>query len=47
VAARADRVAVIAGILRELTDADRVVMTEECEHHRYAVRDLSVLEARV
>jgi uncharacterized damage-inducible protein DinB len=24
----------------------RVVMKEECEHHRYAVRDLAVLEAR-
>lgn len=24
----------------------RVVMREECEHHRYAVRDLAVLEAR-
>jgi uncharacterized damage-inducible protein DinB len=24
----------------------RVVMTEECEHRRYAVRDLAVLEAR-
>jgi hypothetical protein len=24
----------------------RVVMEEECEHHRYAVRDLAVLEAR-
>jgi hypothetical protein len=24
----------------------RVVMTEECEHHRYAVRDLAVLETR-
>ena len=24
----------------------RVVMNEECEHHRYAVRDLAVLEAR-
>ena len=24
----------------------RVVMIEECEHHRYAVRDLAVLEAR-
>jgi DinB superfamily/Pentapeptide repeats (8 copies) len=24
----------------------RVVMYEECEHHRYAVRDLAVLEAR-
>lgn len=24
----------------------RVVMTQECEHHRYAVRDLAVLEAR-
>jgi hypothetical protein len=24
----------------------RTVMTEECEHHRYAVRDLTVLEAR-
>jgi len=23
----------------------RVVMNEECEHHRYAVRDLAVLEA--
>jgi hypothetical protein len=25
----------------------RVVMDEECEHHRYAVRDLAVLEARL
>jgi hypothetical protein len=24
----------------------RVVMKEECEHRRYAVRDLAVLEAR-
>ncbi len=24
----------------------KVVMREECEHHRYAVRDLVVLEAR-
>jgi hypothetical protein len=24
----------------------RVVMSEECEHHRYATRDLAVLEAR-
>ena len=24
----------------------RVVMDEECEHHRYAVRDLARLEAR-
>jgi DinB superfamily/Pentapeptide repeats (8 copies) len=24
----------------------RVIMQEECEHHRYAVRDLAVLEAR-
>jgi DinB family protein/pentapeptide repeat protein len=24
----------------------RVIMWEECEHHRYAVRDLAVLEAR-
>ena len=24
----------------------RVIMNEECEHHRYAVRDLAVLEAR-
>jgi hypothetical protein len=23
-----------------------VLMSEECEHHRYAERDLSVLEAR-
>jgi hypothetical protein len=25
----------------------RVVFNEECEHHRYAVRDLDVLERRV
>ena len=25
----------------------RVVMKEECEHRRYAVRDLAVLEARI
>jgi hypothetical protein len=24
----------------------RVVMREECEHHRYAVRDLAVLAAQ-
>jgi len=68
--ARADRMAVVRGIVDGLTDAElertcprapapgyplesrsvrrclRVVMTEECEHHRYAVRDLTVLESR-
>jgi hypothetical protein len=68
--ARADRMALVRGIVEGLTDAElqrprtrapapgypeevrtvgrclRVVMTEECEHHRYAVRDLAVLEAR-
>jgi hypothetical protein len=67
---RADRMAVIRGIVEGLTDSDlerlckrspapgypdeerlvgrclRTVMTEECEHRRYAVRDLAVLEAR-
>lgn len=69
-AARADRMAVVRGILADLTDAElerscarapapgypeesrtvgrclRVVMTEECEHRRYAERDLAVLAAR-
>jgi DinB superfamily/Pentapeptide repeats (8 copies) len=31
--------------LRSVGDCLRVVMGEECEHHRYAVRDLAVLEA--
>jgi hypothetical protein len=68
--ARADRVALVRGIIDGLTDTEldrkctrppapgypeearsvggclRVVMREECEHHRYAVRDLAVLEAR-
>ena len=67
---RADRMAVVRGIVDDLTDTDlerqcrrspapgypdeprsvgrclRVVMKEECEHRRYAVRDLAVLEAR-
>jgi DinB superfamily len=66
-AVRADRMAVIRGILDGLTDADlgrlctrspapgypeeerpvgeclSVVMDEECEHHRFASRDLAVL----
>jgi hypothetical protein len=69
-AARADRMAVVHGIVDGLTDDElerlcertpapgypeeprpvghclRVVMREECEHHRYAVRDLAVLETR-
>ena len=69
-AARADRMALVRGIVDGLTDtelgrlctrapapgypeetrrsasASRVVMEEECEHHRYAMRDLAVLEAR-
>jgi uncharacterized damage-inducible protein DinB len=68
--ARADRMALVRGIVDGLTDTElerkctrppapgypeearsvgsclRVVMQEECEHHRYAVRDLAVLEAR-
>lgn len=68
--ARADRLAVVRGIVDGLTDAEldrmcsrspapgypeephsvrtclRVVMYEECEHRRYATRDLTVLEAR-
>jgi len=68
--ARADRMALIRGILDDLTDSElgrpcsrspapgypegdrpvaeclAVVMEEECEHHRFAVRDLTVLEAR-
>jgi hypothetical protein len=31
---------------RSIGDCLGVVMEEECEHHRYAVRDLAVLEAR-
>ena len=30
--------------MREVRRCLRVVMTEECEHHRCAVRDLAVLE---
>ena len=68
-AARADRMAVMRGIVTGLTDADlgrlcqrspapgypdeertvidciAVVMDEEIEHYRFAVRDLAVLEA--
>lgn len=68
--ARADRMALVRGIVDNLTDAElerpcsnppapgypeeersvgsclRVVMEEECEHHRYATRDLATLEAR-
>lgn len=68
--ARADRLALVRGIVDGLTDSElerictrtpapgypeeprtvgrclRVVMDEECEHRRYAVRDLAVLEAR-
>lgn len=68
--ARAERMALVRGIVDGLTDAELerqstrapapgypeesravgrclgVVMREECEHHRYAVRDLAVLEAR-
>jgi DinB superfamily/Pentapeptide repeats (8 copies) len=66
---RADRMALVRGIIDGLTDASleqdcqqppspahpretrsvgsclRVIMSEECEHRRYAVRDLAVLEA--
>jgi DinB superfamily len=69
-AVRADRQAVVRGIVEGLTDEElarvctrtpapgypeeprevgrclRVVMTEEIEHQRYAVRDLAVLEER-
>jgi hypothetical protein len=69
-AARADRMAVLSGILNDLTDADlgrpcsrlpapgypeeprvvagclAVVLEEECDHYRYAVRDLAFLESR-
>jgi hypothetical protein len=68
--ARADRAAVVQGVLDGLTDADlgrpclqtpapgypeeprpvaeclAVLMEEECEHHRFATRDLTVLESR-
>jgi len=70
-AVRAERQAVVRGIVEGLTDEElarvctrtpapgypeeprqvgrclRTVMTEECEHQRYAVRDLAVLEERV
>jgi DinB superfamily/Pentapeptide repeats (8 copies) len=69
-AIRAERLALVRGIVAGLTDAELartcartpapgypeeertvgrclgVVMREECEHHRYATRDLAVLEAR-
>jgi len=32
---------------RTVRQCMRVVMEEECEHHRYAVRDLAVLEALI
>jgi len=68
--ARAERLALVRGILDALTDPEldrdcprppapgypdeprtvgrclRVIMREECEHRRYAVRDLTVLESR-
>ncbi len=31
---------------RAVAECLGVVMEEECEHHRFAVRDLAVLEAR-
>lgn len=67
---RADRMALVRGIVDGLTDGDlgrmctrspapgypeesrpvweclSVVMEEECEHRRFAVRDLAVLEGR-
>jgi DinB superfamily/Pentapeptide repeats (8 copies) len=70
VALRADRLAVVRGVLAGLVDDDlelvgalspdpafpdehptvrsclRVVMREECDHHRFATRDLAVLESR-
>lgn len=66
---RADRMALVRGIVEGLTDSELergctrapapgypeetrpvgeclgVVMEEECEHHRFAVRDLAILEA--
>jgi hypothetical protein len=69
-AVRAERMALVRGILGRLTDAELervctrspapgypeeprsvaeclgVVMEEECEHHRFATRDLAVLAAR-
>ncbi|MFI7547517.1 DinB family protein [Actinoplanes sp. NPDC049599] len=69
-AARADRQAILAAILADLTDADlgrpctrlpapgypeedrrvadclAVVLEEECDHYRFATRDLAVLESR-
>ncbi len=68
--ARANRMALVRGIVDGLTDSDlgrtctrapapgypeesrpvweclSVVMQEECEHHRFAVRDLAVLDGR-
>jgi hypothetical protein len=68
--ARADRVAVVHGVLDGLTNAELgrlclrspapgypeeerpvggclgVLMEEECEHYRFALRDLTILEAR-
>jgi hypothetical protein len=68
--ARADRVAVVQGVLDGLTNADLgrlclrspapgypegeravaeclgVLMEEECEHYRFAARDLTILESR-
>lgn len=70
IAVRADRIALVRGIVDGLTETElertclrapapgypeeprsvgrclRVVMKEECEHYRYAVRDLAVLESR-
>jgi hypothetical protein len=67
--ARADRLALVRGIVDGLADADldrvcprppapgypdetrtlgrclRVIMNEECEHRRYAIRDLTTLES--
>ena len=37
---------VISRNVRSVARCLKVVMFEECEHHRYAVRDLAVLEAR-
>jgi hypothetical protein len=69
-AVRADRTALVRGIIDGLTDTELermctrtpapgypeeprsvadclgVVMSEQCDHRRYAVRDLAVLEAR-
>ncbi|MFF7881207.1 DinB family protein [Streptomyces sp. NPDC020794] len=42
--ARADRMALVRGLVDALTDSE-LVMDEECEHLRFAVRDLATLEA--